>query len=718
MAKEVTFESDNLITVFGDSKTVNAASVSSNLINYVSKNKTIFNKFVLPSSLGVDSNWYSNNIYYIDSFSNQIIKRDIKGNLINKIQLNNPISISVIQPTSRMIFGYEGTKDVGFWVVDSGDQKIYKFTEDFEIEVEIKSVLASVIRSCKDGGCVFYETTSKKIVKYSSSGHLESWFDSSEFTRPFSSNEDIIDIKRDNEDNFWVLRPLFISKIRFSGNKFEEIFTSSFDDIFTETTSTVLIDVDMGFEENEFNESSSSLTTNEEYPEEVFLLNYATTSEIVVLNENGNVVKRNSFNIQNPVALLVTQAAQSNGVYVLSSDAISECGSDLSNGNFSLTDLSVFGSGSESIWTNENNIPCWSTAIQGNSSNKIKIIDGEQSTILPYDGRYFAELQGGNSFGWGIKQTVELKFGKKYELFFAYRARKEITNPPVDRNLIQNGDFSKVNFDSLDGSGNDNNSNEGVLQVDDSFVPNWECAIPDPNSLKSGIEIWKPSAFGTSGYLSYFAGWEAAKGDLFCELQNQGLQNGWGIKQTVQIKTGTFYSLQFYTRARTSPSRDNYYFDGIENFSVLLDWQYINGPKAGTSESSVITSVDIFQNQEPSLENWVHKHFLFSTGDNDSQWDVNITLTFLPDILADGGCLIDDIRFYSVEDPNENGEEAFLVKINNATIKQFAPSSNKYWDSKSIIFTADSFLNSITFEPSALGTEGIFLDGVSLTELQ
>ena len=118
----------------------------------------------MPSSIGVDSNWYSNNIYYIDAVSKKVIKRNIKGILLNEIQLVNPISISVIQPTTRMIYEYDGTKDVGFWVVDAGSQSIYKFNEEFEIEVEIKNVIASLIRSSMDGGCIFYETTNKKLV--------------------------------------------------------------------------------------------------------------------------------------------------------------------------------------------------------------------------------------------------------------------------------------------------------------------------------------------------------------------------------------------------------------------------------------------------------------------------------------------------------------------------------------------------------------------------
>ena len=692
MTKETTFENQNLITVFGQNKTVNAGSVSSNLINYISNIKTTFGQFSLPSSIGVDSNWYSNNIYYIDAVSKKVIKRNIKGILLNEIQLVNPISISVIQPTTRMIYEYDGTKDVGFWVVDAGSQSIYKFNEEFEIEVEIKNVIASLIRSSMDGGCIFYETTNKKLVKYSSTGFLESWFDKSEFTYPFNSNEDVIDIKRDNDDNFWILRPLLITKIKFQDDKMTEVFTSPFNTIFSETTSKVLMDVDIGFKENEFNESSSSLSSEEEYPEEVYLLNYSGSCEIVVLNQNGNIARRKrDLEIINPIVLLVTQAAQSKGVYVLSSGELFECGTDLTNGNFSVIDMSKFETGGETIWTNENNVPCWSTSIPGNISNKIKIIDSQSGSIESFDERYFVELKGSNDFGWGIKQNVDVSPNTEYEFGFKYKAKNTYSEPDLD-NLIQNGDFSQIDFNALDGSVNDLSPYSGVIQVDDGFVPGWSCFVPDPNNGFSGIELWNDLTLVPD--LSSFT---AQKGHYFCELQcHVGI--GWGIEQTILVDENSSYALSFYHRSRSNDVADV----AIERFYI-----YINGVRQDDYAQDSITSV------------WEWSGITFSVGNGGlGNGLFSLKIGFLPDILSSGGCLIDNISLNKVgSDLTPENSETFNVKVNSNIEGEFTPTEKDSWKTGFILFNSGPN-NNLTFslEPKSLSGDGCFVDGIYLSK--
>lgn len=301
MTKKTNFHNSG-VTVFGEGKTVNVRSYSAGDINYVSDPMAIFGDFDLVSFLGVDSNWYSNNIYYIDDISGNVFKKNFNGGHINSIQLNNARFIDLISPAPRVLKEYDGIEEVGFWVC--GSDSIYKIDEDFNVLFEIEGVNPEAFVSTLDGGCVFYEINSNKMVKYSSDGILTSWLDNSNFSFPLNTNENVIDIKRGINNHFWVLSSKSISKLKYEDGVISETYSRLIENVFNSTVGDVVFDVDLSFEDQE----------------KVFILNFANGySSIVELDGNGIIIKSvNSLNIENPITIKNTQLMNSKGMYVLS----------------------------------------------------------------------------------------------------------------------------------------------------------------------------------------------------------------------------------------------------------------------------------------------------------------------------------------------------------------------------------------------------------------
>jgi hypothetical protein len=158
----------------------------------------------------IDMSWSTNNIYQINE--DIIYKKNFKGEIINSINAENAVSLSIVQ--SQIPITTENYENEDYIFVLFPD-KVQKYSSDLQLtEISLDISNGKILKSTKDGGCYIFDDDLQVLIKASENLNVEDYIPYSSLS--ISDSGGINGIDYDKENNLWFSHLYFLKKIKYN----------------------------------------------------------------------------------------------------------------------------------------------------------------------------------------------------------------------------------------------------------------------------------------------------------------------------------------------------------------------------------------------------------------------------------------------------------------------------------------------------------------------
>lgn len=288
------------------------------LINgmWTSEVKTSLGEITLNGPQSVDNSIETGYVYLANMATNKLQKLTEVGELYKEIDISIPLSVSAINyKTSR-----KGYIDGGVWVYSSNGE-LSRYSKELEYATKITGFSGeSFIASDTNLNCAIANNTLSEIYLFDRNGNLISNIGYSNFL-PSVTGDDIIRIQFDANSDLFVLTKKYLYKVETSSD-FAMSVAKKYDLnalVAAYGYEVSDMDIDLLPEEFEENESSSSVSDEKQYHQDIYVV-CGDYTNILLLNFNNDclLVRQKTYSSQAyPYILRLGRGRFSNNIGIL-----------------------------------------------------------------------------------------------------------------------------------------------------------------------------------------------------------------------------------------------------------------------------------------------------------------------------------------------------------------------------------------------------------------